>query len=111
MHPMAEANDRSFYRPFARHGYSFFRPHGHPEAAAEIPAGGGGPDLLAEPQYLRRRLIFKLPNSGLDVSNCTKYFKISPGGAQLLEPDLLGPLTEADDCSGRDAVLEAVLRQ
>jgi hypothetical protein len=56
-------------------------------------------------------LIFKLPNSGLDVSNCTKYFKISLGGTQLLEPDLLGPLTEADDCSGRDAVLEAVLRQ
>ena len=32
--------------------------------------------------------IFKLPNAGLDVAYSTKYFKMSTGGSQLLEPDL-----------------------
>jgi hypothetical protein len=54
--------------------------------------------------------IFKLPNSGLDVWYCTKYFKLAPG-RELLEPDLPVPLTAADYFSGRDAVLEAVLRR
>jgi hypothetical protein len=53
---------------------------------------------------------FKLPNSGLDVWYCTKYFKLAPG-RELLEPDLPVPLTAADYFSGRDAVLEAVLRR
>jgi hypothetical protein len=53
---------------------------------------------------------FKLPNSGLDVWYCTKYFKLAPG-KELLEPDLPVPLTAADYFAGRDAVLEAVLRR
>jgi len=53
---------------------------------------------------------FKLPNSGLQVWYCTKYFKLAPG-RQLLEPDLPIPLTAQDYFAGRDAVLETVLRR
>ena len=53
---------------------------------------------------------FKLPNSGLAVWYCTKYFQMAPG-RELLEPDMPVPLTAADYFSGRDAVLEAVLRR
>jgi hypothetical protein len=35
--------------------------------------------------------VFRLPNAGLDVAYSTKYFKMSTGGSQLLEPDPTSP--------------------
>ena len=53
---------------------------------------------------------FQLPNSGLTVAYATKFFRLAPGDSPVVQPDLPVELTARDYFSGRDPVLERVLR-
>ncbi len=63
---------------------------------------GGRPNHYGEVQ------TFRLPNSGLEVSYSTKYFKHSDKDEPTIRPDVLVELTSDDYFSGRDPVLDAV---
>ncbi|HYM01098.1 MAG TPA: hypothetical protein VEZ90_19220 [Blastocatellia bacterium] len=55
---------------------------------------------------------FKLPNSGLTVQYCTRYFLlVKESDPSALEPDVRTPTALVDVLAGRDPVLEAALKQ
>ncbi|MBZ5724770.1 MAG: hypothetical protein LAP87_07210 [Acidobacteriia bacterium] len=53
--------------------------------------------------------VFELPNSGLRVRYCTKYFRFVKGDPDALPVDVPVELTARDYFAGRDPVLEKVL--
>lgn len=55
---------------------------------------------------------FALPNSGLNVSYSTKFFRSWPDGdPESLEPDVPAAISSADYQAGRDPALEAIARR
>ena len=57
-------------------------------------------------------LVFKLPNSNLQVRYSTKHFHLTnDGDPRSREPDITATCSWEDYLAGRDPVMEAVLRQ
>jgi hypothetical protein len=54
---------------------------------------------------------FVLPNSKLQVWYCTKFFKLESGDPDAIAPDIPVELTARDYFTGRDPVLERVLKR
>ena len=65
---------------------------------------GGKPNAYGEVRTV------ELPHSKIKVGYCTKLFRRAKEDPPSIEPDLAVPLTFEDWKSGRDPVLEAVLR-
>jgi hypothetical protein len=64
---------------------------------------GGKPNSYGEV------LTFTLPNSGITVQYCIKYFSLVSGNPESLFPDSYVDLTAQDYLNGRDPVLDYIL--
>jgi hypothetical protein len=65
---------------------------------------GGKPDSYGNVQE------FQLPNSKLFVTYTTKYFINSPDNVDSLQPDISVPITAKDYFTGKDPVMEQILK-
>jgi hypothetical protein len=68
-----------------------------------------GEPTAGKPNHFGEVRKFALPNSGIEVSYSTKYFRASDDDGPSLMPDILVELTSADYLAGRDPVLEAII--